>query len=150
MTQNRRQKQDLRAHQAATAAGFMVTRRYTILLGHVMQEHPELGDFGIGVFDPRRKTAAQRQTELATHRRELARSVAGVMQTVAWLDGNVTPIKTPTYSSYGVKHIMERDSGLYVTNGVFIAAALIAGYPHSYDRPNVLFGMSARDLKRLS
>ncbi|MGW2395815.1 hypothetical protein ACWCYY_04615 [Kitasatospora sp. NPDC001664] len=70
-------------------------------------------------------------------------------ETVAWLGENVTRIETPTASSYGVKHVMERAGGAYVTNGVFIAAALIAGYPFKYDQPNVLFGMSARDLNRL-
>ncbi len=72
------------------------------------------------------------------------------MEIVAWLHDNITPIKTPTFSSYGLKHVLERSlGGWYVTNGEFIAAALIAGYPYKHDAPNPLFGMSARDIKRL-
>jgi hypothetical protein len=50
-----------------------------------------------------------------------------------------------------MKHVMERHTGKYVTNGAFIAAALIAGYPHRYPErgPNMLFGMSTRSIKRL-
>ncbi|WP_099906943.1 hypothetical protein [Streptomyces sp. TLI_171] len=86
--------------------------------------------------------------ELATDHEALAGSVATVMKTVAWTAENVTSIKTPTYSSYGVKHTMEGTTGLYVTYGVFIAAALIVGYPCEYDQPNVPFGMSTRSLNR--
>ncbi|QTI50305.1 hypothetical protein [Streptomyces nojiriensis] len=45
---------------------------------------------------------------------------------------------------------MERTTRTYVANGVFIAAALIAGYTFKYEQPNVLFGMSRRDLKRMN
>ncbi|MFG3044540.1 hypothetical protein ACGFZR_06375 [Streptomyces sp. NPDC048241] len=53
--------------------------------------------------------------------------MALVMETAAWLRENITPIKTPTASSYGVKHVRERVTGRYITNGEFIAAALVAG-----------------------
>jgi hypothetical protein len=72
------------------------------------------------------------------------------METAEWLRENITPIKTPTFSSYTVKHVMQRVTGVYVTNGEFIAAALVAGYTFKYDQPNVLFGMSARDLRRMN
>ena len=71
-----------------------------------------------------------------------------VLETAEWLRENITPIKTLTVDSYGMKHVMERATGRYVTNGEFIAAALIVGYTFRYAEPNVLFGMSARDLKR--
>lgn len=149
MTRNRRQKADIRVHQAATGSRYLVARRQIAALVAVMEQHPRLGDFGIGVFDARRKTAEQRRAELAADRQKLAVSGAAVMDTVAWLHENITAIKTPTVSSYSVKYLMEQATGRYVTNGVVIAAALIAGYPFKYDLPNVLFAMSARDLQRM-
>ncbi|WP_329254890.1 hypothetical protein OG223_29230 [Streptomyces sp. NBC_01478] len=150
MTTNRRRKAEIHAHQAATGTAYLVARRQVAALAEVMQQHPWLNSFGIGVFDPLRKTAEQRRTDLAAGREELAGSGATVMETAAWLRENITPIKTPTASSYSVKHVMERATGRYVTNGEFIAAALVAGYTFKYVQPNVLFGMSARDLKRMN
>lgn len=151
MTSDRRRKAEIRAHQAATGTSYLVARRQITppTLAEVMQQHPLLGSFGIGVYNPMTKTVQQRQDELAADREELAGAEARVMEIAAWLRENITPIKTPTVSSYGVKHVMERESGMYVNNGEFIAAALIAGYTFKYDQPNVLFGMSARDLNRM-
>uniref|UniRef100_UPI003F4998ED hypothetical protein n=1 Tax=Sphaerisporangium sp. CA-236357 TaxID=3240030 RepID=UPI003F4998ED len=155
MTRNRRRKAEIRAHQAATDTAYMVARRETTppTLAEVMQQHPRLNSFGIGVYNQRRKPLEQRQAELATNRQKLADDEARVLETAAWLRKNITPIKTPTVNSYGMKHVMERATPTrrYVTNGTFIAAALIAGYTFKYtEGPNVLFGMSARDVKRLS
>ena len=152
MTSNRRRKAEIRTYQAATGVPYMEARRQTTLptLAEVMEEHPLLNDFGIGAFDPGRKTAQQRREEIAAGRVELASHEDRVMEIVAWLRDNITPIKTPTLNSYGLKHVLERSpGGWYVTNGEFIAAALIAHYPYKHDAPNTLFGMSARDIKRL-
>jgi hypothetical protein len=62
---------------------------------------------------------------------------------------NITPIKTPTADSYGVKHLIEQATDAYLPNGVFIASAFIVGYPFRCDHPNVWFGMSQRDLNKL-
>jgi hypothetical protein len=49
-----------------------------------------------------------------------------------------------------MKHVVERAIGKYVTNGAFIAAGFVAGHPFEYTAgPNVLFGMSARDVERI-
>ena len=151
MTRNRRRKAAIRAHQTATGTPYMLARRQLMSPGldEVMAQHPLLGTFGIGVFDRGRKTLEQRRAELAVNRETLTGNETKVLQTVAWLRENVTPIKKPTFNSYWLKHVMERVAGVYVTNGEFIAAALIAGYPHRYAQPNMLFGMSARDIKRL-
>ncbi len=73
--------------------------------------------------------------------------------TVRWLEDNIEPIKTVNrrHSSYGLKHIAEPHSPKrYLTNGVFIAAALIAGYPVMFDdTPNPSFGMSEKSIKAL-
>jgi hypothetical protein len=51
---------------------------------------------------------------------------------------NITPIQTPSVGSYGMKHLVERAIGKYVTNGEFIAAALISGYSFKPGRgPNI-------------
>ncbi|MFD9428003.1 MULTISPECIES: hypothetical protein [unclassified Streptomyces] len=150
MTTNRRRKAEIHAHREATGTAYLVARRQIAALAEVMQQHPQLNSFGVGVFNPRRKTAEQRRTDLAAGREKLAGAVAVVAETAAWLRENITPIETPTVSSYTVKHVMERATGNYVTNGELIAAALIAGYTFTYEQPNVLFGMSARDLKRMN
>ena len=73
-------------------------------------------------------------------------NVLQVARVQAWLSVMIEPTKTisPTLaSSYGLKHQCESDVG-YVTNGSFIAAALLAGFPHVLrsGSPNVWFGMS--------
>jgi len=119
-------------------------------LAEVMERHPQLNSFGIGVYGPRSKTPEQRQAELAAGRTALAGREATVLEIAAWLRENVAPIKTPTVGSYGMKHVVKRAIGKYVTNGEFIAAALIAGYAVKYTGgPNAVFGMSARDVKRI-
>jgi hypothetical protein len=152
MTRNRLRKAEIRAHQAATGTAYMVARRQLTppTLAEVMEQHPLLNSFGIGVFAPHLKTPEQRRTELAARREELAGQEATVLETTAWLRENITPIKTPTVGSYAMKHVMERVTGRYVTNGEFIAAAIIADYAFKYtEGPNVQFGMSARDIKRI-
>ena len=59
------------------------------------------------------------------------------------------PIKTINlnHTRYGLKHIAEKEIG-YIPNGVFDAAAIIAGYPYRrVDQPNATFGMSERSIK---
>ncbi len=151
MTRDRRRKAEIRTQQAATGAPYSVARRAITRpdLHQILQEHPRLNDFGIGVFDGRRKTREQRQDELAAGRARLADQEDVVLETVDWLRENITPIQTPTVSSYRIKHVMERATGTYNSNGELIAAALIAGYSFKYDEPNVLLGMSARDIRRI-
>lgn len=61
-----------------------------------------------------------------------------------------TPLKTPTQSSYSMKHVAERAIWQYVANGELIAATLMAGYPMSRPHgPNAPFGMSPRDVNRV-
>lgn len=152
MTRNRRHKAEVRAHQAATDTPYMVARRQITppTLAEVMQQHPLLTAFGIGVYASRSMTPEQRATELATGRERLAAREAAVAQTARWLRENIAPITTPTVGSYALKHVVERATGDYLTNGELIAAALVAGYTVAYtEGPNVLMGMSARDVKRL-
>ncbi|MCA0252640.1 MAG: hypothetical protein LCH76_10200 [Actinobacteria bacterium] len=121
-----------------------------LTLAEVMEEHPQLTSFGIGVFDQRHKTPDVRAAEMALERADLIEGEANVHKIVRWLrDNDLRPIQTPHANSYALKHTVERQIG-YVTNGEFIAAAFIVGYPYRYRAPNVLFGISARDLRRVS
>jgi len=71
-----------------------------------------------------------------------------------WLIESVTPVKglNRSRSSYGLKHLAEELRGEYLTNGAFIAGALLAGFLSDVTEPghlerNVRFDMSERDLK---
>jgi hypothetical protein len=152
MTQNHRQKSWFRAFQAATGMTYLNARRRQLnwpTLAEVMEEHESLGNFGIGVFSSTRLTAEQRRAELAVERERLQRNEDLVVETALWLRDSITLIKTPTAGSYGVKHLIEQATGVYLPNGVLIASAFIVGYPFRYDQPNVRFGMSQRDLNKL-
>ena len=47
-----------------------------------------------------------------------------------WIRSNFIRIKTPNYdkTSYGLKHILERDTGIYLTNNEFKDAMLMCEY----------------------
>ena len=76
-----------------------------------------------------------------------------VVQAVAESIEGMAKTKTATrwkYNSYVLKHIAEQKIGRYVTNGEFIAAALMQGfrvkpYPGSI---NVGINMAVRDVRR--
>lgn len=115
----------------------------------IMDEVPGLNDFGIGVYDQRRKKPEEREKELAEGRAHLLKSVDACNKVCQWL-GQIDKIKTinDRHSSYGLKHVAEEDIG-YITNGVFITAAIHCGFPYRIKpgRPNVEFGMSEKSIK---
>ena len=49
------------------------------------------------------------------------------------------------FSSYGLKHMVERQFGAYISNGVLIAAGLHLGFKHSVFGPNAFFNMSLQE-----
>jgi hypothetical protein len=96
------------------------------VMKNILAEHPDLGNFGFGVFDSRHKTASQREAELAEEREVICqpRSLVAFIETRKWLRGKTKINKlNKKGSSYGLKHVVEREIG-YITNGVFIAAAI--------------------------
>lgn len=115
----------------------------------IMDEVADLNDFGIGVFQQRRRPEDECRTKLAEGKRELLNSVDACNRVCEWLR-QFDKIKTINdhRSSYGLKHIAENDIG-YVTNGVFIAAAIHCGYPYRIEpgHPNVCFGISMKSIK---
>ncbi len=117
----------------------------------VLEQVPRLNDFGIGVFDPRSKTAEQREEDMRRDRQKLLDSAEACTRVCGWL-GLMEKTKTinDRHTSYGLKHMAEKAVG-YITNGVFIAAAIHCGFPFKLipGSPNVCFGISERSLRRL-
>lgn len=117
----------------------------------IMDKVPNLNDFGIGVYNERKKKPDAREKELAEGKTQLLDSVEACNKVCKWLSA-VAKIKTinDNRSSYGLKHIAEVDIG-YVTNGVFITAAIYCGYPYRVESgdPNVPFGMSEKSVKAI-
>lgn len=75
-----------------------------------------------------------------------------VATVVAWL-ADVTPTRRLTdWSSYELKHYVERTPPRgYISNGAMIAGALLAGFRvRRFDRksPNAQFNMRTRDIRR--
>jgi hypothetical protein len=123
-------------------------------LAITMARHPDLNDFGIGLSNIyREETATEKRARFDKNRARLRASVAGVMATAEWLRENIAPTKTinKRHTSYGLKHVAEHDIG-YITNGVFIAAGIITGYPYEILPffPNVPFGMSEKSFREAS
>jgi hypothetical protein len=152
MTKNRAGKAFKREVQQLTGMPYAAVAKLIDRFEEVLEAEPLLNRAGLGLGNGSMygKTREERRAKLATWREELqsAHSVANVLRVHDWLLANITPIKTPTRGSYGLKHVAERALGDYVANGELIAAALMAGYPMRPDF-NPLFGMSQRDLKRV-
>ncbi len=113
---------------------------------------PELTDFGIGIYDNGRGLdKAQKKAEFDKNQSSLLDSSESFEKAVFWLK-QVGKIKSfnPHRSSYGLKHLAEKDIG-YITNGVFIAAAIHSGFKYKItpQNPNVQFNMSEKSLKIL-
>lgn len=64
--------------------------------------------------------------------------------------GEKTKTIRPGWHSYGLKHVVERWQGTYISNGAFIAAALLEDYeivPNGYGSLNAYFNLSLRRWK---
>lgn len=49
---------------------------------------------------------------------------------MVWIHENILPRRTPLlcHSSYGIKHLLERDTKIYMTNNQFKDAMLLCGF----------------------
>lgn len=115
----------------------------------VMAAWPELSDFAFGVYEAGRKSPDERQRELADERQKMLepRSLQQFADARAWLR-QFSKLSRPNRAgtSYGLKHAAERRIG-YITNGMFIAAALAEGFTVTRadsGSPNVWFNISSR------
>ena len=64
-----------------------------------------------------------------------------------WIVNNLYPRKTPNYdrTSYGLKHLLERDTGIYLTNNEFKDAMLFCGFePNNPDELNWTYCISKK------
>ncbi len=120
-----------------------------VRLALTMARLPSLNDSGIGT-DHARGSREERTARGEEWRRQLRALLAEIYDLAHWLQTNIEPTEAADRwaTSYGLKHIIEVNYG-YVSNGMFIAAAVIAGYPYQLipDSPNVWFGMSKASFK---
>ena len=117
----------------------------------IMRKLPQLNVFGIGVNQEDLRKASERATELERDRKELLASVDACNKCCEWLRRNISKIKTidKRHTSYELKHLAETEIG-YMTNGVFICAAIHCGYPYKLTNgPNVRFGMSQKSINQI-
>jgi hypothetical protein len=118
----------------------------------VLDQLPQLGDFGFGVYDARTKTPAERNAELQHQREQIKepRSIAQFLAARRWLQ-QFRKLKSLNKrgSSYGLKHRAEHSIG-YITNGVFIAAACAEGFQvvRIENGPNAWLNISSEAWKR--
>jgi hypothetical protein len=120
-------------------------------LQRVLKRLPELTGYGIGAYDWRNKTEDQRRDEIAAEQKEMTERIGDLNAVCDWLKGiSIRLVKpNPSADSYHLKHLMEGQTGRYVDNGTFIAAAVHSGFMFKIERPNACFNIGRRELKRL-
>ena len=107
-----------------------------------------MNNFGVGLWDAGLGLSAyQRVARLHSEQQALLDSEKDCTKICEWLSA-MKAVQTPDESSYGLKHVAEEEIG-YVTNGVFIAAAVHCGFPYKLANgsENVLFGISKKSIK---
>lgn len=114
----------------------------------VIRKYPKLANYGIGAdlsLPPaeRRRKFLEDQEALLRNTEQIERAC------IWWTRRKKRKSINHEYASYSLKkNLAEREIG-YVTNGAFIAAAVICGFdieliPHN---PNVYFNVSSKSLK---
>ena len=109
--------------------------------------YPELTDFGFGVWHERDLTPEEREAQFKVDRAKMfeTRSLLQFIRARAWLQGQQKRQTTNCGgTSYGLKHVAAHYIG-YVTNGIFIAAAVSVGFQIERERsnsPNVWLNIS--------
>jgi hypothetical protein len=119
----------------------------------VLEQEPQLNDFGFGAHDPRSLTPEERAAYVAKNREFIRapRSLAQFLAARRWL-ARFAKLKSLNTrgSSYGLKHVAAHDIG-YVTNGVFIAAAIAQCFRVRrirLDSPNAWFNIASAAWRR--
>lgn len=122
-------------------------------LAIVMNRIPDLSDFGFGIYNMEKMNRANSAIKLAEERAILLGKHEVVEQTKLWILKNIEPIRTINYkrSSYSLKHMAERSMKVYITNGTFIAAAILAGFDFKVasEGANAFFAMSEKSIKQI-
>jgi hypothetical protein len=122
-----------------------------IAMAKVLLKWPTLTTFGLGVYDQQNLDKAEYSRQLNAGRVAMldSKHLAQFRGAVQWLSA-FPKIKSMNHngSSYGLKHTAARymsGPGGYSCNGVFIAAAIAAGFriePTHYNSPNARFNIS--------
>ncbi len=124
-----------------------------IALEKLMEEYPWITDAGHSVYHARGASPQDKALKFQQQRAILLAKAEQVRSVSEWLNSNVAKIKTinTNFTSYGFKHVIAEYVG-YMTNGVFIAAAIMAGFKHRTRSGSlsVYFSMSMDSYKRLS
>jgi hypothetical protein len=107
-------------------------------LNDVIERCPMLHAAGYGTMRDfnsvtRRVESYPNTEKLTTHRKELNNLILPVSACLEYLKCalSVRNIPAENKNSYGLKHDVERYFGIYIPNGAFIAAAIIAGFEKS-------------------
>ena len=118
----------------------------------VMKLVPDLTDFGIGIYEDGRGLSPEEKAEaFLSCKADLLNSTEAFQKAVEWVSRiNKAKSFNQKRSSYGLKHLAEKHIG-YITNGVFIAAAIHSGFDHKIQKnnPNVYFNMSESSIKEI-
>ncbi|HVY20403.1 MAG TPA: hypothetical protein VHA70_10045 [Bauldia sp.] len=122
----------------------------------MIAKEPRLTDFGLGIYSmsklsPEEKEAEFEKERAAMYRPEAEAAFEKACEFLAQVD-KTESINTKR-SSYGLKHTYGNKGENYITNGMFIAAAIHCGFKwketHS-GSPNVSFNMSEKSIKSLT
>lgn len=122
-------------------------------LAKVMMLHPALHAWGLGEHRGtrwRKLSPDERKAEMTDARKVLRDSASTVGWVADWIADSMVQTKSLNrrHNSYGLKHLAERYRGEHVSNGAFIAGAILAGLEHSGDY-NPCFNVSHQCIQRL-
>ena len=98
----------------------------------ILAKYPHLRPFGL---EPYMKDMSR----LTEHHGFLAARIDLVRRMVRVMVKPVGPNSKKRIGSYGGKHVIEHEIEFYITNGEFILAMLLEGYPMKQDGPNGIF-----------
>ena len=113
----------------------------------VLAQEPDLNSFGFGLTRSTYPSEVQYLRRLAELRDEMIRDYDRFTSVCDWLQQNARSRRTinSQMSSYDWKHHVERKIGTYITNGIFIAAAIHSGFKYKKHPPNADFNMCLPD-----
>lgn len=128
---------------------------YVQWIDAVVEKEPRLTAFGLGVHDETRLSPSQYKANFDRDRAEMygADCEEQFEQCLRFL-AHVEPTTefNRRRASYGFKHDCERWCGRYVSNGMFIAAAIHAGFKWrrvAAASPSVVLNISQRSVDQL-
>lgn len=122
------------------------------LIKNATSKLSQLTDFGVGLsLNSKELVKVEYEKYFKNQQFALIKRIDGFNKTCKWL-AKISKIKTinKSRSSYGLKHLAEKEIG-YITNGVFIAAAIHCGFDFKLQigSANVFFNMSEKSLKHI-